>query len=115
MTNRMLLGELEDESNANPWRNLSLAALLPPHKLLARRAAREAIVLLKNGAASAAAAAEAAATASNRAQQLLPMKASSIAKVAVVGPSADSASAFIGDYAPQVRLTDVVFPADHAQ
>ena len=66
-------------------------------------AAREAIVLVKNGGASAAAAAVAAETPSarNGKQQLLPMTASSLTKVAVVGPSADSPSAYIGDYAPQ--------------
>lgn len=101
LTNRMLLGELEDDSDANPWRNLTLESLLPPHKLLARRAAREAIVLLKNGAASASALSRemTEASASNGTPQLLPMKASSILKVAVVGPSADSASAYIGDCA----------------
>jgi beta-glucosidase-like glycosyl hydrolase len=103
LTNRMLLGELEDDSDENPWRNLTLENLLPPHKTLARRAAREAIVLVKNGGASAAAAAAEAPTTRNGKQQqlLLPMTASSLTKVAVVGPSADSPSAYIGDYAPQ--------------
>ena len=98
LTNRMLLGELEDESDANPWRNLTLEELLPVHKILARRAAREAIVLLKNGAASAAALDEESTVAADTATtRLLPAVASSITKVAVVGPSADSPSAYIGD------------------
>lgn len=99
LTNRMLLGELEDESDANPWRNLTLEQLLPTHRVLARRAAREAIVLLKNGAASAAALDEdsADAAAGTTTTRLLPVAAGSLTKVAVVGPSADSPSAYIGD------------------
>jgi beta-glucosidase len=99
LTNRMLLGELEDDSDANPWRNLTLEKLLPTHRMLARRAAREAIVLLKNGAASAAAVDEDAtgAAGGTAASRLLPVVASSLTKIAVVGPSADSPSAYIGD------------------
>ena len=55
---------------------------MPPHKILARRAAREAVVLLKNGAAAD--------------RPLLPAAAVSLKTIAVVGPSADSPSAYIG-------------------
>ena len=85
LTNRMMLGELEDGTPKNPWRNLTLEALLPPHVALARRAAREAVVLLRNRAVGG--------------RPLLPVVGAALKSVAVVGPSADSASAYIGDCA----------------
>ena len=75
----------QDGTPKNPWRNLTLEALLPPHVALARRAAREAVVLLRNRAVGG--------------RPLLPVVGAALKSVAVVGPSADSASAYIGDCA----------------
>eukprot|EP01051_Picozoa_sp_SAG22_P012660 SAG22_NODE_1336_length_4698_cov_2.564688_2_plen_836_part_00 len=98
LTNRMLLGELEDGGEHDPWRHLTLEALLPPHRQLARRAAREAAVLVKNKDA------------------VLPLAGMDRGcwTVAVVGPNADSPSAYIGDYAPQPAYYTTVASAARA-
>ena len=48
LTNRIMLGELIDSTDQNPWRNITLADQLEANKPLARRAARESVVLLRN-------------------------------------------------------------------
>ena len=85
LTNRIMLGELIDSTDQNPWRNITLADQLEANKPLARRAARESVVLLRNR------------------QGVLPLSAAKLRSVAVVGPSADSASAYIGDCASHPR------------
>ena len=87
LTNRIMLGELIDSTDQNPWRNITLADQLKANKPLARRAARESVVLLRNR------------------QGVLPLSAAKLRSVAVVGPSADSASAYIGDCASHPRQT----------
>jgi beta-glucosidase-like glycosyl hydrolase len=84
LTNRIMLGELIDSSAANPWRNLTLENELLMNKPLARRAAAESVVLLRNR------------------DNTLPLSSAQLHSVAVVGPSADSYAAYLGDYAPQV-------------
>eukprot|EP01052_Picozoa_sp_SAG31_P051990 SAG31_NODE_12613_length_929_cov_1.481928_1_plen_144_part_10 len=64
---------------------------LPRNKPLARRAARESIVLLRNRG------------------HVLPFVAHKLLSVAVVGPSADSPAAYIGDYAPQPAYYTTVY------
>ena len=91
LTNRILLGELIDATEQNPWRNLTLESELPKNRALARRAARESVVLLRNRNGT------------------LPMQATQLRSVAVVGPSADSASAYLGDYAPQPSYYTTAF------
>lgn len=88
LTNRIMLGELIDSSAANPWRNLTLESELRINKQLARRAAVESVVLLRNRG------------------NTLPLSSAQLRSVAVVGPSADSHSAYLGDYAPQVGTVD---------
>ena len=84
LTNRIMLGELIDSSAANPWRNLTLESELRINKPLARRAAAESVVLLRNRG------------------NTLPLSSAQLHSVAVVGPSAHSYAAYLGDYAPQV-------------
>ena len=69
-----------DPAERVPWSKLSLADVdTPANRALAREAARESIVLLKNE------------------RQTLPLK-SSIKSIAVVGPTADSLDALVGNY-----------------
>ena len=70
LTNRIMLGELIDSTSANPWRNLTLVDELVKNKPLAQRAASESVVLLRNRGGT------------------LPIEASNLMSVAVVGPSA---------------------------
>ena len=93
LTNRIMLGELIDSTSANPWRNLTLVDELVKNKPLAQRAASESVVLLRNRGGT------------------LPIEASNLMSVAVVGPSADSLAAYIGDYAPQPDYYTTVFSA----
>ena len=91
LTNRIMLGELIDATTANPWRNLTLENELVKNKPLARRAAAEAVVLLRNR------------------EGTLPLAAEKLSSVAVVGPSADSFAAYLGDYAPQPAYYTTAF------
>src|SRR5690606_17190990 len=78
MTARMRLGMFDPPAQV-PWASISYAVnQAPAHDALARRAARQSLVLLKNAG-------------------ILPLRRD-LRRIAVIGPTADSINALLGNY-----------------